>query len=1072
MMATERTAAPALLVRPGYRADVDGLRAVAVAAVIAFHAFPRWVPGGFVGVDIFFVISGFLISGLILASLDNGRFSIAEFYARRARRILPALLVILIAAGIIGAFALLADEYQQLGKHIAGAAGFVSNFVLWGESGYFDNAAQTKPLLHLWSLGVEEQFYLLWPLTLVVAWKWRGRLVSIVAALLAASFLWNLHVASRNDVAAFYSPATRLWELLIGALLACAAVDRHTDQGRDTSNLSVEGSVRHSAAAAIGLIMIAVAAISFGRSAAFPGWRALVPTVGTALLIGAGQGSWLNRTLLSRPGLVWLGLISYPLYLWHWLLLSYASIISSDNTVPRDVRLGAIVLALALAALTFRCVERPIRFNPVGKRLVPALMAALIAVGVAGYAIYADHGVPSRIAKDVNDPNDRSVRLARIELAGTRDCSSIVKPFTESSYCRSVDDAAVAIVGDSHASHLFHGFITSGDPTFRRALLIGAGSCWPTLDAEVRNGCNRELRTALDTIAATPTIKTVVLAGYYRVIDDVGPKGSRQFFDGYLRTFRALHALGVRIVFVTDPPTLRSDPEVCLRRRPIERILPAFFLKPAFCTGASGDELKSHVDYDRFVARLKQADPSVVFYDPTQLFCTGGVCKVFESGKLLYWDANHLSTYGSEYVVRHLIADLESREQLAVDAIDIIHEPLDPEALNDHRSPRVADTPALVGVVDQFQHVRGQGIDIAERRKPARRRAADDVADAADVRADAGAAGGHRFDQRDRRSLVARREQKDICGRVQRRQIAAPSEKPHAFRQAEVSRFGFERSPRLSIASDQQRCGRATIDDAASHGEEQVVLFDRGQTSDGGDNGHVWIDLQRRARGAAVHGTGKRTQIEAERHDAVLSRRADAKVAGDGGVDSRRDGDDAIGHPRERSFDGEEGRRFRAAEIAFEHVTVVGVDESRACRSGDGLVVENRGRTSDRARLRHVRVHDVRPEPAEQREQPRRRARIVERGDLAAQRRHVHDLAAAWCTTVEQVLHVALAGAERTVDEQRVVPARREPCRQLDRLDRRAADVEACDNAGDANRRVRDLRRGCHPADAALTLSS
>jgi len=646
---TQRTPGPA--VRPRYRADIDGLRAVAVTAVIAFHAFPRLVPGGFVGVDVFFVISGFLISGLILTSLANGRFSIAEFYARRARRILPALLVVLVAAAVIGAFALLAGEYQQLGKHIAGASAFVSNFVLWGESGYFDNAAQTKPLLHLWSLAVEEQFYLVWPITLVAAWKWRGRVVQVVSAVLVASFLWNLHVAYRDGVAAFYSPATRLWELLLGALLTCVVAEHRAAPDRG-------GALRH-AAAAVGAAMIVVAAVGFSRATVFPGWRALVPTTGTALLIGAGQGSWLNRTLLSRPGVVWVGLISYPLYLWHWLLLSYASIISSDNTVPRDVRLGAIALALALAALTYLVIERPIRFSPAGRRLAPVLAVALLAVGCAGFGIYADKGIPSRITRNANDPNDRSTRLARIEVAGTHDCSSIVKPFTESSYCRSTDDAAVAIIGDSHAAHLFHGFATSGNAMFSRALLIGAGSCWPTLDAEVREGCNRELRTALDTVAATPTIKTVVLAGYYRPIDDVGPHGTAQFFDGYLRTFRALHALGVRVVFVIDTPTLRSDPEVCLRRRPIERFLPAFFLKPTFCTGASGDELKSHADYDRFVARLKQADPSVVFYDPANVLCAAGVCKVFDSGKMLYWDANHLSTHGSEFIARDLIARLE-----------------------------------------------------------------------------------------------------------------------------------------------------------------------------------------------------------------------------------------------------------------------------------------------------------------------------------------------------------------------------------------------------------------------------
>ncbi len=210
---------------PRYRADIDGLRAIAVLSVVGFHAFPYWVHGGFIGVDIFFVISGFLISRIILASLEQDRFSFVEFYSRRIRRIFPALLLVLLASLAFGWFTLLADEYAQLGKHIAGGAGFTSNFLLWNESGYFDNSAETKPLLHLWSLSIEEQFYIVWPLMLWIMRNQRFNLLRI--ALFAAAlitFLFNVIQIHIDPTAAFYSPQTRFWELLIGSILACSAL--------------------------------------------------------------------------------------------------------------------------------------------------------------------------------------------------------------------------------------------------------------------------------------------------------------------------------------------------------------------------------------------------------------------------------------------------------------------------------------------------------------------------------------------------------------------------------------------------------------------------------------------------------------------------------------------------------------------------------------------------------------------------------------------------------------------------------------------------------------------------------
>jgi peptidoglycan/LPS O-acetylase OafA/YrhL len=180
------------LLHPKYRPDIDGLRAIAVLSVIAFHAFPNWAVGGFTGVDIFFVISGYLISTIIFDNLDKGTFSFGDFYGRRIKRIFPALLTVLITCYLFGWLTLLADEFKQLGKHLVAGAGFVSNLVLWSEAGYFDNSAETKPLLHLWSLGIEEQFYLIWPILLWLGYKRKFNLLTLTLILAAASLYFNM----------------------------------------------------------------------------------------------------------------------------------------------------------------------------------------------------------------------------------------------------------------------------------------------------------------------------------------------------------------------------------------------------------------------------------------------------------------------------------------------------------------------------------------------------------------------------------------------------------------------------------------------------------------------------------------------------------------------------------------------------------------------------------------------------------------------------------------------------------------------------------------------------------------
>jgi peptidoglycan/LPS O-acetylase OafA/YrhL len=369
-----------------YRPDIDGLRAVAVLAVVAYHAFPARVPGGFIGVDVFFVISGFLISQHILQGLARSDFSFGSFYARRVRRIFPALTVVLAAGLWLGWHALFAGEFAEFGKHVAVGAGFGSNFLLWAESGYFDAAAELKPLLHLWSLGIEEQFYIVWPLLLWLAWRIRKAPGAVMALVAVASFVYSQSLMADAAVAAFYHPVSRVWELAVGGLLAWAG-------GRGAP---VRPGWLRELLPVAGLALVMTCGWWLQSTSPYPGWAALLPVAGCALVILAGPASWLNRRVLAQRALVFVGLISFPLYLWHWMLLSFLRIVSS-GTASGEHRLMVVALSGVLASLTYLLVERPIRRRAATGGLALVLTMCLATVGAAGYGIFKSKGFPERL---------------------------------------------------------------------------------------------------------------------------------------------------------------------------------------------------------------------------------------------------------------------------------------------------------------------------------------------------------------------------------------------------------------------------------------------------------------------------------------------------------------------------------------------------------------------------------------------------------------------------------------------------------------------------------------------------
>lgn len=482
--------------------------------VVTFHVFPTWLSGGFIGVDIFFVISGFLISTLIFENLERDSFSLSEFFARRIQRILPALLLILISSYTFGWFALLADEYKQLAWHTAAGAGLVSNFILWREAGYFDNLAETKPLLHLWSLSIEEQFYLIWPFALWLAWKKRFNLFILTIVVAVVSFALNVRGIEKDSVATFYSPLTRFWELMCGSILAWFTFDKTSstagfklllkgysenaiyrlatkNNGRMLSNIS----------SFAGFFILTYGFVRITKDMSFPGLWAVIPVLGSVLIILAGPKAWINRKILSHQLAVWLGLISFPLYLWHWPLLSFTRIAAGEAPSPL-VRIVVVLLSIMLAWLTYKFVERPLRRGAHSKQKVFALLMLLFAIASVGYNTSLRDGFRFRRVAQ----NSKQFRMDLLKEEGLLRQTEIrvgachfnealqsidIESFVANWNCFSDDEGLkntkALFFGDSHAADKSMALRTSG---FDVVQIGGVGcSINPHLATDQRNYC-------------------------------------------------------------------------------------------------------------------------------------------------------------------------------------------------------------------------------------------------------------------------------------------------------------------------------------------------------------------------------------------------------------------------------------------------------------------------------------------------------------------------------------------------------------------------------------------------------
>jgi peptidoglycan/LPS O-acetylase OafA/YrhL len=609
-----------------YRADIDGLRAIAVMLVVEYHAQPWLMPGGFVGVDVFFVISGFLITRIILTQLDSRSFSLTEFYARRIRRIFPALIVVLAVTYLIGWFVLLPDGFSLLGWSIVAGVGFVSNLFQLSQASYFAPNAAENPLLHLWSLGIEEQFYIFWPLVLMMAfgskrsWLW-------MTGIAAVSIGISLLIFAGYKEWSFYSPLSRGWELMAGGMVAHRYVVPSPRQP--------QGFVqRDDLLAVIGIAAILGAALGPNKNSLFPGLYALLPVTG-AVLVLVSPNSSVNRTLLSNRSMVLIGLISYPLYLWHWPLLCYLSIIR--HGVPNVLEIWiALTVAAVLSWLTFRFVEILLRRAP---RAVPGLSMGLIIIGLVGMVTAGASGFSVRFPPEIRDV----AVLPQQDNAGFNDKCFLETPTGQSdaSCIEQGDKPLLFLWGDSTAAALYPGLRKVQERIPFRLARFTAAACAPILAVEPR--CDKRNQAVFGFIKSSHP-KVVLLHAMWDKNDDL---------DKLRETISQLKALDIpRIVILGPVPVWkRTLPHMLVnayrfRHRIVDRIA-------AGVSGPQSDE--------RMAAFSKAA--GVEFISAWRALCNldGCLTRVGPTAKdVVTSDIVHLTDAGSIYLAEAIAADLFS----------------------------------------------------------------------------------------------------------------------------------------------------------------------------------------------------------------------------------------------------------------------------------------------------------------------------------------------------------------------------------------------------------------------------
>jgi peptidoglycan/LPS O-acetylase OafA/YrhL len=628
-----------------HRPDIDGLRAVAVIPVVLFHAGVLYFGGGYIGVDVFFVISGFLITGILLEDIRKERFSIAKFYERRARRILPALFIVLLFASIAAYKLLMPNDARDYGRSLVATLFFASNIAFSREMGYFDGPAELKPLLHTWSLAVEEQFYIVYPLFLFLVTRFfRKKYATAISSVLLISFAYSVWRVHTEPSTSFYVATTRAWELLIGGLLAIQSVPR----------------LRHKLSAnflgVAGLGLIAYGVFAFSAATPFPGVNAIFPCLGAALIIYSGmEVETVVSKMLSLKPMVFVGLISYSLYLWHWVIIVYTKQYLGHALTGRD-SIAVILTSFIAASLAWKYVENPFRGRgAIGTRTTIFAGAAAVAMlfAVFGVAAMKTHGFPSRLPEQ-----------ARVLIDGRDDFWSR-RDDCDHKICRvgvAGPPESFLLWGDSHAGALA--------PLFERLAvsnkIAGAvafhSGCAPLLHLK-RYGAGAmdctDYGTSVIDYIKSHNIRTVFLHGrwglyaesrrqeeglpLYLTPDLRADENYPEFTRLVNSTLQELHSMDVNVVIIASVPEVGTDVPTTLARDEM-----------------AGKPVEIALDRDDFMKRQGRAFEALrnaadkysaqIVY-PHQLLCSNSECSVVEGQNPLYCDNDHLSVHGAMFLM-------------------------------------------------------------------------------------------------------------------------------------------------------------------------------------------------------------------------------------------------------------------------------------------------------------------------------------------------------------------------------------------------------------------------------------
>lgn len=615
-----------------YRRDIDGLRGVAIVPVVLFHAGVPGFGGGFVGVDVFFVISGYLITGLLAEQLEAGRLSLRQFYERRIRRLFPALFVVVSCVWIAAFCLFLPRDLEQVGKTCLATLLFVANIFFFTQSGYFDTAADTKPLWHAWSLSVEEQFYFVFPLLLIGVHRWYpGRVVRAIALVTAVSFVAGAYATFVFPKAAFYMMPLRMWELGVGALVALGAFREWTR------------TQEHRWPGYLGLALILVPTVLYDPKIPFPGLAAVPPTVGAALLLGrAGSAAHARRFLESRV-MRFFGLVSYSLYLWHWPIFVFAEYYFFPT--PLGAWMGvAIGVAVGVATLSWRFVER--RFHrPMARQpqasVLPAAAALTAALAACSAVLIVGRGLPSRLpegarwyeaAQDFNRRGALCHNAHRHSVAIGKSCV----------YGDESRAPSYAIWSDSFGVELVAAIGHRLRPDRQSILQLTTAACPPSLgfSFEAFDGCPDRNAAILKFLRADTSIATVILVANYRFYST--PTLRKTFEPGFRDAVARLVDAGKSVWIVYPIPVPKVSVPKVVALNVMRGKHPGSFRIDASTYRSDNAETMAFLD--------TLLGPHVRKIDVTSVLCEARSCATFADGRVLYMDESHLSLAGAHYV--------------------------------------------------------------------------------------------------------------------------------------------------------------------------------------------------------------------------------------------------------------------------------------------------------------------------------------------------------------------------------------------------------------------------------------